>query len=108
MTKASITAIAVLLAGSVSAQAAMNCDDNYKSFWDKVTTIGDDAKKRLGTSKVAAINRSAVRAYDACQAGDEQSAKSFFDKFVNIVGDDARGSEFWDNLTKGDDAKRGK
>jgi hypothetical protein len=66
-----------LAAGAVFAQGAMDCNALYKGFWDKYAT----AKLPGATAEeLADISRRALRAYDACQAGDEFSARSFFDE----------------------------
>lgn len=107
---ATAATISVLLLGStVPASAKMDCDDNYKNFLAKfVNFVGDDGKPTVfPTANIATVHRMAVRAYDTCQAGDEQFASKFFD-MIREAGDNARGAEFWEQITKGDDAKRGK
>lgn len=66
-----------LATGAALAQGAMDCNALYKGFWDKYA-----AAKLPGATaeELADISRRALRAYDACQAGDEFSARSFFDE----------------------------
>lgn len=66
-----------LMAGAVAAQGKMDCGAAYKGFMDKfqqgqiATTMGGD--------QLANVHRLALRAYDACQAGDEFNARQLFD-----------------------------
>ena len=68
-------AIFGLIAGAVaSAQAKMDCGALYKGFHSKYQAkVGDATPEKL-----AEVNRLALRAYDACQAGDEFNAQTFF------------------------------
>ncbi len=64
-----------LSTNSVSAQGKIDCDKEYKSFWE-----GFERERfaRLSPEQLAGISRMALRAYDACQAGDEREAKALF------------------------------
>jgi anti-sigma-K factor RskA len=55
--------------------AGMDCSRQYMDFWR-----GFDRMKyaRLSAEQLAGTSRMALRAFDACQAGDEQDAKSLF------------------------------
>ena len=66
-----------LLAGPALAQTKMDCSRLYKDFWEKL-----DREKfaKLSAEELAGVSRLALRAYDACQAGDEQDATQLFDK----------------------------
>lgn len=65
-----------LIAGTAVAQVKMDCNGLYKGFWDRFIP----AKYSIVTAEeFANISRLALRAYDACQAGDEFNAKNFFD-----------------------------
>lgn len=64
-----------LMAGAVSAQDKMDCSKEYKGFWDKLER-GKYAK--ISPEQLAGVSRMALRAYDACQAGDELDAKALF------------------------------
>jgi anti-sigma factor RsiW len=57
--------------------ARMDCSKLYKDFWQK-----RDPEKyaRLSPDQLAGISRMALRAYDACEAGDEQDARGLFDR----------------------------
>ena len=56
--------------------SAMDCAKTYRDFWDKFNL--DGSAKSLSGDKLAVINRHALRAFDACSAGDETSASRFF------------------------------
>lgn len=55
--------------------AGMDCSRQYMDFWR-----GFDRMKyaRISAEQLAGTSRMALRAFDACQAGDEQDAKSLF------------------------------
>jgi hypothetical protein len=63
--------------GQAIAQTKMDCSRLYKDFWEKL-----DREKfaKLSAEQLAGVSRSALRAYDACQAGDELEAKEMFDR----------------------------
>ncbi|MDX2288370.1 MAG: hypothetical protein NW217_06060 [Hyphomicrobiaceae bacterium] len=74
------TALAAFLAIALSASAAnaaKNCNTNFDEFWEKMRQYGN---AKLSTDAIVGINRQAIRAFDACQAGDAFTADSFFDK----------------------------
>ena len=85
------TAGAILLATTVSASAAMDCAANYKTVFDKIMTEGH---AKVDGAGLAGINRMAVRAFDACQAGDESFAKTFFDKLAA----EGKAKDFWEKM----------
>jgi hypothetical protein len=66
-----------LVAESAVAQTKMDCSRLYKDFWEKI-----DRQKyaRISAEQLAGVSRLALRAYDACQAGDELDAKALFDR----------------------------
>jgi hypothetical protein len=66
-----------LIAGAVAAQAQgkMDCGAAYKGFMDKF----QDKSATMAPDQLANVHRLALRAYDACQAGDEFNAKQLFD-----------------------------
>jgi hypothetical protein len=69
------TAALGLITGGASAQGKMDCGALYKSALEKF-------HKELAASspaeKIANVNRIALRAFDACTAGDEFNATAFF------------------------------
>ena len=72
-------ALAVLAtpAGMAIAQGKMDCGKAYKGFWDKIER---EKYAKITPEQLAGVSRMALRAYDACQAGDELDAKALFDK----------------------------
>jgi hypothetical protein len=76
-----VLAVAVLAAPALTtvavAQTKMDCSRLYKDFWEKM-----DREKyaKISAEQLAGVSRLALRAYDACQAGDELDAKALFDR----------------------------
>jgi hypothetical protein len=70
-----------LFAGAATAQTKMDCSRLYKDFWEKM-----DREKfaKISAEQLAGVSRMALRAYDACQAGDEQDAKALFDRLSKM------------------------
>ena len=66
-----------LMAGAATAQTKMDCSRLYKDFWEKM-----DREKyaKISAEQLAGVSRLALRAYDACQAGDDLDAKALFDR----------------------------
>jgi hypothetical protein len=52
---------------------SMDCGKLYKDFWEK---RDPQSFARTSAEQLAGISRMVLRAYDACQAGDEQDARS--------------------------------
>ena len=72
-------ALAVLAApgGFAIAQGKMDCGKAYKGFFEK---LDREKYAKITPEQLAGVSRMALRAYDACQAGDELDAKALFDK----------------------------
>jgi len=66
-----------VMAGAVAAQGKMDCGKAYKGFWDKLER---EKYAKISPEQLAGVSRMALRAYDACQAGDEQDARALFDR----------------------------
>jgi hypothetical protein len=66
-----------LVAGSAVAQTKMDCSRLYKDFWEK---LDREKYAKISAEQLAGVSRLALRAYDACQAGDELDAKALFDR----------------------------
>ena len=81
-----VLAVAVLAAPALTtvavAQTKMDCSRLYKDFWEKF-----DREKfaKIPAEQLAGVSRLALRAYDACQAGDELDAKALFDKLSKMT-----------------------
>ncbi len=79
------------------AHAATDCIGKYDSFWEKMSQYGN---AKPSTENVVAVNRAALRAYDACQSGDETSVREFWDKMSQYgnAKDDAK--KFFEELAQ--------
>jgi anti-sigma-K factor RskA len=55
--------------------AAMDCGGLYKDFWRK---LDPEKYAKLPAEQLAGVSRMALRAYDACQAGDDADADALF------------------------------
>jgi anti-sigma-K factor RskA len=53
----------------------MDCSRLYKEFWGK---LENDRYARIPAEQLAGVSRMALRAYDACQAGDKLDANALF------------------------------
>ena len=72
-------ALAVVAFGFLSAPAmAANCAKDYKDFWQ---TFDREKYAKMSPEQIADLSRTALRGYEACNAGDERfSAGNFFQK----------------------------
>ena len=61
--------------------ARMDCSRLYKEFW---TNLGHDKYAKISAEQLAGISRMALRAYDACQAGDELDARALFERLERM------------------------
>ena len=66
-----------LMAGAVAAQGKLDCGKAYKGFWDKLER---EKYAKISPDQLAGVSRMALRAYDACQAGDDQDARALFER----------------------------
>ena len=61
--------------------ARMDCNGLYKEFWVK---RDPQTYARTSPEQLAGVSRMALRAYDACAAGDEQDARALFDRLQRM------------------------
>ena len=61
--------------------AAMDCGALYKGFWGK---LDREKYARIPAEQLAGVSRMALRAYDACQAGDQLDAASLFGRLERM------------------------
>ncbi len=94
-------AVATLLAVFSLPAAAADCAKDYKGFWDSFST---GPAKDLSGEQHAMVSRSALRAFDACTAGDEASSKTIFDKLREAAP--AKGEDYWTQLRNAAPAKK--
>ncbi len=71
-----------MMAGAATAQTKMDCSKLYKDFWEK---LDKEKYAKISAEQLAGVSRMALRAYDACQAGDELDAKALFDKLNKMA-----------------------
>jgi anti-sigma-K factor RskA len=62
-------------------EAAMDCGGLYKNFWGK---LDREKYARIPAEQLAGVSRMALRAYDACQAGDQLDATSLFGRLERM------------------------
>ena len=98
--KRTIAAAGLLMLAALPVSAA-DCAKDYKDFWDQFNT---GPAKTLTGDKLAIANRAALRAFDACSAGDESSAKSLFTRIQEAAP--AKGDDFWTQLGSSAPAKK--
>ena len=77
----SMLATPALVAGPALAQTKMDCSRLYKDFWEK---LDREKYAKISAEQLAGVSRLALRAYDACQAGDELDAKALFDRLSKM------------------------
>ncbi len=70
-----------VMAGAVAAQGKMDCGKAYKDVWER---IDRERYAKIAPEQLAGISRMALRAYDACQAGDEADARELFERLERI------------------------
>jgi len=70
-------ALAVLAAPVAIAQGKLDCGKAYEGFWDKLER---EKYSKISPEQLAGVSRMALRAYDACQAGDDQDARALFER----------------------------
>jgi anti-sigma-K factor RskA len=61
--------------------SAMDCGGLYKNFWGK---LDGEIYARIPAEQLAGVSRMALRAYDACQAGDQLDAASLFGRLERM------------------------
>jgi hypothetical protein len=62
----------------------LDCGKLYKNFWQ---TRDAESYARISSEQLAGISHLALRAYDACQAGDEQDAKALLARLLGRSGE---------------------
>lgn len=96
-------AAAIIIVTATSAQAATSCMDKYANFWTKLTEQGS---AKLPPATALAVNRSAIRALDACESGDTFSVHGFWDKLEQEGNAKFGSPEWWASLTEQGSAKK--
>ncbi len=95
-------AIAAVAAFAASpAHAASDCLAKYEDFWDKINQYG----AKLSTETLVDVNRNALRAFQACQSGDEATFGGFWEK-MSLYGEAKDPKAFWEELSQYGEAKK--
>jgi hypothetical protein len=86
-------ALAFVAVAALSAPAlAADCAKDYKAFWDN---LDRSRMAKMSPEQFADLSRTALRGYDACNAGDERfSANSFF-KELDKLGPNSKASDIF-------------
>ena len=61
--------------------AAMDCNRLYKDFWAKFTR---ERLANVPAEQLAGVSRMTLRAYDACQAGDDGDSNALFHRLQRM------------------------
>ena len=70
------------VAGPALAQTKMDCSRLYKDFWEK---FDREKYAKIPAEQLAGVSPLALRAYDACQAGDDLDAKALFERLNKMT-----------------------
>ena len=83
MLRSTLIGLAALgvMAGAATAQTKMDCSRLYKDFWEK---FDREKYAKISAEQLAGVSRMALRAFDACEAGDEQDAKALFERLERM------------------------
>jgi len=100
MKKTVLVVAALTMFGVAPAHAATDCNEHYLEFWEQFSD-GNNAKN-LTAQQVATLNRAGLRAYDACQSGDEFGSLEFWQQFNDASGDSKALEEFIAKTNTGD------
>ena len=100
MKRFALAAVAVV-ALTLPAAANPNCAKDYKGFWDSFNQTAP--AKALSAEQYAIVSRQALRAFDACTAGDEAGGKNIFKRLAEAAP--AKGDDFFKQLQQSAPAK---
>ncbi len=81
--------------------AAIDCNNEYKSFWDK---FNNGPAKELTGQQLAIVGRQALRAFDGCNAGDENTTRSIFQRLNEAAP--AKDQSYWTSLQESAPVKK--
>lgn len=97
-----VSALAILAMSFAGSAHAANCEDKYQAFWEKISGDSKDIQG-VNISTIAAVNRVALRAFDACQSGDDANFGADF--WEKISGDIKDPKKFWEDVSLYGEAK---
>jgi hypothetical protein len=81
--------------------SAAGCVDDYKSFLERFNT---GPAKELTGQQLAIVYRQALRAFDGCNTGDENTTKTIFQQLEQVSP--AKDQAFWTSLERVAPAKK--
>ncbi len=96
-------AVIAAFAASPASAARTDCDANYREFWELMQRYGN---AKPSTDDLVATQRTGLRAYDACQAGDESNFANFWEdmrKYGHAQDDPQR---FWAEMQRWGSARK--
>jgi hypothetical protein len=70
------------VAGVASPQGKLDCGKAYKDIWER---LDRERFAKISPEQLAGVNRMALRAFDACQAGDEADARELFARLDRLA-----------------------
>lgn len=94
-------AIAAIAVSPAFAQRA-DCAANYREFWELMQRHGS---ARPSTEDLVATQRMGLRAYDACQAGDESDFANFWENMRRYGNAQDDSKQFWTELQRNGSAR---
>jgi hypothetical protein len=104
MIRSALAAAAIVaLAASPASAERGDCAANYREFWDLMQRYGS---AKPPTEDLVATQRQGLRAFDACQAGDEASFANFWENMRRFgsAQDDSR--RFWTEMQRYGSARK--
>ncbi len=95
-------AVIAALSASSTFAAPADCSARYREFWDLMQRYGS---AKPATEDLVATQRQGLRAFDACQSGDEANFSNFWENMrkYGSAQDDAR--RFWAEMQRNGSAR---
>lgn len=90
-------ALVAAFAGTPALAAQSDCLSKYDEFWQRMQRYGN---AKPATEDVVATQRMALRAFDACQAGDEADFANFWENMRRYGHDRQDALRFWADLQR--------
>jgi hypothetical protein len=101
---------AALAAAAIAASAAspavaerVDCSANYREFWELMQRYGS---AKPSTEDLVSTQRMGLRAYDACQAGDESNFSNFWENMRTYGNSQDDAQRFWAEIQRNGAARR--
>lgn len=101
---------AALAAAAIAASAAspvfaerVDCTANYREFWDAMQRYGN---AKPSTEDLVATQRMGLRAFDACQSGDESNFSNFWENMRKYGNSQEDAQRFWAEIQRNGAARK--